>query len=353
MTDTVESAHVLVVDDIEDNRIVLSRRLSRRGHEVATAIDGIDALEQLEAGQYDLVLLDIMMPRLDGYGVLEQMKADLRLRDIPVIVISALDQVESIVRCIKLGADDYLPKPFEPTILRARVDSCLQRKMFRDKEIAYTRQIEEEKARVNQLLRVILPDVIADELADTGRVEPRRHEDVAVLFADVVGFTAFCDHREPDEVLPILQEMVCSFEAASARHGLEKIKTIGDSYMGASGLLSTSGNPVENCVNAGQEMIQAANSLDARWQIRVGIHIGPVMAGIVGDRRFSFDLWGDTVNTAARVEHHGAAGCVNLSAAAWSRVHDIYPDHSSSEVVVKGKGSIEIIQLTAPSNRPE
>jgi sigma-B regulation protein RsbU (phosphoserine phosphatase) len=123
--------HVLAVDDNESNRDMLSRRLLRHGLTVEVAVNGIDALEQLEAKPFDLVLLDIMMPELDGYEVLKRMKASDNLRHIPVVMISALDELESVVRCIEAGAEDYLSKPFNPTLLRARIGACLEKKALR------------------------------------------------------------------------------------------------------------------------------------------------------------------------------------------------------------------------------
>ena len=127
-------AALLVVDDIEDNRFALARRLAGQGYlNVTTAADGRQALELLKSKPYDLVLLDIMMPNVNGYEVLAQMKANESLRHVPVIMISAVDDVDSVIRCIELGAEDYLPKPFNPTLLRARVGACLGRKRLREK----------------------------------------------------------------------------------------------------------------------------------------------------------------------------------------------------------------------------
>jgi CheY-like chemotaxis protein len=133
---------LLVVDDNEDNRYTLLQRLRRlRYTNVTTAVDGRQALEQLQARDFDLVLLDVMMPELNGYEVLERMRADERLRHVPVIMISAMDQVESVVRCIELGAEDYLPKPFDPVLLRARIGASLEKKRLRDQEIRYLQDV--------------------------------------------------------------------------------------------------------------------------------------------------------------------------------------------------------------------
>jgi DNA-binding response OmpR family regulator len=152
-------AALLVVDDVEDNRFALSRRLARQGYlKVTTAADGRQALELLNSKPFDLVLLDIMMPTVNGYEVLAQMKASIRLRHIPVIMISALDEIDSVIRCIELGADDYLPKPFNPTLLRARVGACLERKRLHDQVTARTRDLTEaleQQTATSEVLHVI------------------------------------------------------------------------------------------------------------------------------------------------------------------------------------------------------
>ena len=150
-------AALLVVDDIDDNRFALSRRLARQGYlNVTTAVDGRQALELLNSKSFDLVLLDIMMPTVNGYEVLAQMKASSSLRHIPVIMISAVDEIESVIRCIELGADDYLPKPFNPTLLRARVGACLERKRLHDQVTARTRELSEaleQQTATSEVLR--------------------------------------------------------------------------------------------------------------------------------------------------------------------------------------------------------
>ena len=152
-------AALLVVDDIDDNRFALSRRLARQGYlNVTTAVDGRQALELLNSKSFDLVLLDIMMPTVNGYEVLAQMKASSSLRHIPVIMISAVDEIESVIRCIELGAEDYLPKPFNPTLLRARVGACLERKRLHDQVTARTRELSEaleQQTATSEVLEVI------------------------------------------------------------------------------------------------------------------------------------------------------------------------------------------------------
>jgi len=185
-----------------------------------------------------------MMPELDGYGVLEEMRSDVALRDIPVVMISALEDTNSVVRCIELGATDYLTKPFNPVLLKARVDNCIEKSRYRAQEVTYHARIESEKRRADEILATVLPRPIVRALKRDGRLKPRRHEDVAVLFCDVVGFTAYSEKNPPEIVFAELETLIDRFEEIAARHGLEKIKTIGDAFMATANLLSHLDEPV-------------------------------------------------------------------------------------------------------------
>ncbi len=342
---TEPSGHILVVDDNEMNRDMLSRRLVRQGHTVVVAEHGRQGLERLRTEAFDLVLLDIMMPEMNGYQMLEALKADEALRNVPVIMISAVDELESVVRCIQLGAEDYLPKPFNPVLLKARIGAVLEKKRLHDQERAYLRQIEIEKRRADDLLHVILPDNVVEELKATNTIRPRRYENVAVMFCDIVEFTQYCNTHDAAEVTAHLCRLVEIYEGIAAQYQLEKIKTVGDAFLATGSLLHKLENPVLNCVQCGLEMICVAPTLPPRWQVRVGIHIGPVMAGVVGKRQYLFDIWGDTVNTAARVERHGVPHAVNVSGEAWQHIADRCVGESRGLVALKGKGEMELFRV--------
>jgi adenylate cyclase len=336
---------ILVVDDNEDNRYTLVQRLRREGYEnVTTAQSGREALELLGRTPFDLVLLDIMMPEVNGYQVLEEIKSDTVLRDIPVVMISAVDELESVVRCIQMGAEDYLPKPFNPVLLKARVGASLEKKKLRDLERRFLNELEGERRRAEKLLHAILPMGAVRELKSTNTVVPRRYEDVAVLFADIVDFTPYCDRHPPERVLADLQRQVGRLEEIVADHGLEKIKTVGDAFMATAGLLHLIEEPVLAAVRCGLEMVAATAKLEPHWQLRVGIHDGPVVAGIVGQRQFLFDLWGDTVNTAARATAKARPGSVIVTGAAWMKIRDQCRGRSQGLVEIKGKGKLELIE---------
>jgi DNA-binding response OmpR family regulator len=338
---------VLVVDDNELNRDMLSRRVQALGHEVVVASDGAQALEILADGDFDAVLLDIIMPGMNGYRVLSRLKADPTLRSIPVIMITALDEVESAVRCIEMGADDYLPKPFNPTILRARLGALLEKKRLRDREVLYLHRIEEEQRKSDELLHVIFPAEIVRELRATSTVLPRRYDGVAVMFTDIVGFTSYSEDREPEEVIFGLQQLVQAQEKLTERFGMEKIKTIGDSFMAAAGLLRPCEDPVLSCVRCGLEMIRVARDLPPRWELRVGVHAGPLVGGVLGRSQYLFDVIGDTVNTAARVESHAVPGSVTLTEGAWSEISELAQGESLGWVDVKGKGRLELVRFVS------
>jgi CheY-like chemotaxis protein len=343
-----EPGYCLVVDDNAHNRDILTRLLLRQGHKVETAVNGREALEKLAQAAFDIVLLDIMMPEMNGFQVLQHLKADPLTRSLPVIMISALGDTDAVVRCIAMGAEDYLPKPFNPLLLKARMNACLEKKRFQDRETLYLRQIEQEKRRADELLHVILPNEIVRELKETNEVKPRDYQNVAVLFADLVGFTNFCAHHSAEEVVGPLQSLVETWENCALRHGVEKIKTIGDAFMAAAGLLQRRENPVLSCVRCGLEMIAATRALpDIAWDLRVGVDIGPVMAGVIGQRQYLFDLWGDTVNTAARMESNGKPGMITLTDRAWERVRHLTGAHEVGVVQPKGKPSMNVFRINA------
>jgi len=343
-SDTI-TGRILVVDDEELNRHLLQRWLIRQGHEVTFGANGREALDLIHQHSFDLILLDVLMPELNGFEVLLRIKSEPNTRDLPVIMISALTELDSVVRCIENGAEDYLPKPFQPVLLNARINACLEKKRLRDREMEFVKKIDQERERYNELLHVMLPAEIVQELKKTQVVTPRRYESVAVLFADIAGFTRFCDGHPPEEVVPLLQSLVSEFELITEHHGVQKIKTIGDSFMAVAGLLRKVENPVRACVECAIEMLHVAHEIPPHWFLRVGIHYGSVVAGLLGTRYDLFDLWGDTVNTASRVEHSGLDGAITLSETAWEQIAGIAEGEPLGLVEIKGKARIGMVRF--------
>jgi len=339
------NARILVVDDNDDNRYTLTERLKREGYtNLAIAADGAAALDLLAAEPFDLVLLDVMMPVLDGIETLARLKADERLRHVPVIMISAVGEIDRVAHCIELGAEDYLPKPFNKVILRARVGASLDRKRLRDSERAHLAEIEAQRRQLDAALRAILPAPAVAELQTTGRIAPRRFEEVAVLLADVVGFTQYCDRHRPEEVVAEFHRFACACEDLVEEHGLEKINAIGDAVLATANLLRPHSEPVLAAVRCGLAIVSAAGSLPAGWAVRVGIHFGAVVAGVVGREKFGFEIWGDTVNLAGRLSKLGEEPAVYLSEIARDRAGAHLDTVPLGTVAVKGKGDLPVFR---------
>ena len=206
-------------------------------------------------------------------------------------------------------------------------------------------QAREAQNQADELLHALLPKKAADEIRSIGTVIPRRYENVAVLFCDVTNFTSYCDKHEPEDVVSRLDALFVIFERVTARHGLEKIKTIGDGFMAAGGLLHEIQDPIGSAVRCGLEM--ASTLIDARlgWEVRVGVHAGPVVAGVVGQERYQFDIWGDTVNVAARMSDKSKPGHVAVTKAVWEQVASRFEAEDFGDMEVKGKGTIAVFGI--------
>jgi adenylate cyclase len=312
-----ETGRILVVDDNASNRDLLFRRLSHDGHQVSKAASGRRALELLKVEDFDLILLDLLMPDLNGFQVLERLKADERLHDVPVIMISGLQETDSVIRCIEAGAEDYLAKPFNPVLLRARINACLERRRWRDRERRYVERIELERQRHETLLRNILPGQIVTRLNNGEMVIADRVEEATILFADLVGFTAAASRVTPAVLVNNLNRIFSAFDDLCRRLQIEKIKTIGDAYMAAAGLPLPRPDHAELIADFALAMLAALERVNAvaevPFQMRIGVHTGPVVAGVIGSHRFLYDIWGDTVNLASRLESHGLPGRIHVS----------------------------------------
>lgn len=350
-----QSASLLVVDDKESNRDLLSRRLDRQGFAVEVAENGLQALQMMRHKDYDLVLLDIIMPEMNGYQVLGEIKGDIKLSRIPVIMISALDEIDSVVRCIEMGAEDYLQKPFNQVILNAKISASLERKRLRDREYAFMEKLQIEQQKSEKLLLNILPKPIADRLKKGEHTIADSFPEVTVLFSDLVGFTELSSGISPSELVEKLNQIFLAFDKLTERHGLEKIKTIGDAYMLVGGLPTPRPDHAEAVADMALEMLAAIKQLNeqaqANFQIRVGIHTGPVVAGVIGQNKFNYDLWGDTVNTASRMESQGISGCIQLSEATYQHLKDNFILERRGPIEVKGKGKMVTYLLQGRKNQ--
>jgi adenylate cyclase len=345
-----ETGAILVVDDVEANRDLLLRRLTRDGHRVVSVPGGQQALQALANDEFDLVLLDLMMPDINGFDVLMRMKVDERLRHIPVIMVTGLADTESAVRCIEAGAEDYLPKPFNPILLRARINACLHRKHWRDRELKYLRRIEDETAKFERLLFTILPGQVISRLNQGEAIIADRFEIASVLFADLVAFTERSARTAPAAMVEYLNRLFSEFDALARELGVEKIKTVGDAYMAVAGLPDPNPDQFTAIAKMALGMIDRLGRVNGHFgwplQIRIGIHSGPVVAGIVGTHRFIYDVWGDTVNVASRLETYSRPNRIHVSQETARQLVGSFALEPRGNIDVKGKGRLETFFLS-------
>jgi len=344
LQEAIRSSRILVVDDNAANRDVLERRLTREGRKVTTAASGAVALDLVAAQEFDLVLLDLIMPEMSGFEVLRRLKAQEHTFHIPVIVISALDELESVVRCIEAGAEDYLTKPFNPTLLRARVDASLEKKWLHDREKKFIADLEQEKRYSESLLLNILPRSIVNRIRGGETNIADRVPEATILFCDLVGFTALSQELPAERMIAFLSRVFSTFDRLAAEQGVEKIKTIGDAYMAAAGIPEAQPDHAYRIAALSLRMLEAVDQIgkavDLTLQARIGIHTGPIVSGVIGTHKFAYDVWGDTINTASRMESHSLPGHIQVSAETRARLGDLFNFDSRGTIDVKGKGAM-------------
>ena len=346
-------ASLLVVDDNPAIRQLLARRLQRSDYDVTMVSNGREALERLKEKRFDLVLLDVVMPGMNGYQVLQTIKADSELRHIPVVMLSSLDDVDGVAACIEVGADDYLAKPYNPVLLNARISACLERKRMHDREEAYRQQLRVEREKSERLLLNILPAPIAERLKLGENVIVDEFPATTIMFADIVGFTPLTEVLAPERLVALLNRVFSAFDSFVERRGLDKIKTSGDAYMAAGGLLRPVEDHVEAVAELGLDMLafmgQLRNVEGQPIELRVGMHTGPVVAGVIGTSKLLYDLWGDTVNTASRMESHGVPGAVHVTSDVYQLLKDRFDFDKRGSLKIKGKGKMETYLLLSRS----
>lgn len=365
-------ASILVVDDNPDNVRLLSTILTEKGYQVRKALNGQRAIATVQEFPPTLILLDVMMPEMNGYEVCAKLKASPKTCSIPVIFLSALDDVLDKVKAFDVGAVDYITKPFQDKEVLARVANQLtiqsQQKLLQEQ----TKQLEELVERLqneikerqgvelalrlaqeksDRLLLNILPAAIVENLKKGQGSAAERFDSATVLFADIVDFTPFAARISPLELVNFLNQIFSKFDQLTEKHGLEKIKTNGDAYMVAGGLPLLRADHVEAIANMALDMLEAIAHFETDtgepFQIRIGIHTGPVVAGVIGTKKFTYDLWGDTVNVASRMESQGLPGYIQVTTAIYDELKDRYVFEERGAIVVKGKGEMIAYWLKA------
>ncbi len=361
MTHTMESSvtgTVLVVDDEPANSRLLAEYLAEAGLTVLTASSGLKAIELAQQQLPDLILLDVVMPGIDGFETCRRLKAEEATMDIPIIFATSLARTAEKVKGFRIGAVDYITKPFQLDEVLARVSAhltirALQRSLQEQnaqlqREIMVRRRTESALRRSQkqseQLLLNILPQGIVQRLKENPGSIAHQFGDVTVLFADIVDFSRLSAHLSPDELITLLNEIFSTFDELAERHGLEKIKTIGDEYLVVGGLPTPCQDHAQTVAEMALDMqliIGQFKSQDGEpFTMRIGINTGPVVAGIIGRKKFSYDLWGPTVNVASRMASLGLAGHTQVTQTTYERLRDQYLFSERGAVDVKGKGQM-------------
>lgn len=355
-------AAILVADDEDAMRNVLMLMLRTCGFQnLAEARDGEEALALLRDREFDLLLTDMQMPAMDGFALLKAIKEDPFMRHLPVIVASGMNELESVARCIEMGAEDFLPKPVNPIILRARVTATLDRKRLRDLERLRVIQLQQEKQlleiekeKSERLLLNILPQSIAERLKGGERNIAERFAEVTVLFADIVDFTTLANETDPEDLVTILNELFSRFDRLAERHGLEKIKTIGDSYLVVGGLPLPRPDHAEAVAEMALGMLATVRDLNSdsgiSLRVRIGLNTGPVVAGVIGRKKFTYDLWGTAVNLASRLQSSGLPDQINLSEGTRLLLRENFRMTERGTVHCKGLGEVRSYLLEGKKN---
>jgi len=331
-------SRILVIEDEPANIRTLSTLLKERGYNINIATNGRQGLEVLERIRPDLILLDIMMPEIDGFETCRRIKASTAWREIPIIFLTAKTDTADIVRGFELGAVDYVAKPFNAHELLARVNTHLT--------LDYLHRENE------RLLLNVLPASIANKLKQQVGIIADRFDDVSVLFADIVEFTPLSARLSPTELIESLNRVFSRFDELADHHKLEKIKTIGDGYMVAGGLIEQNADHLAAMATmalAMHENVRKLNSEFGGLSLRIGLQVGSVIAGVIGIRKFIYDVWGDTVNTASRLESHGAPGRTHVSEMVFERLQGRFAFEARGTIELKGRGPMNTYFLGAPT----
>ncbi|NET54802.1 MAG: response regulator [Symploca sp. SIO2E6] len=335
---------ILVVDDQVDNHRLLSRILTKQGYDVRKAINGKMALIGVQTDPPDLILLDIRMPHMDGYEVCEQLKASAQTKEIPIIFLSALSEAWDKVQAFRIGGVDYISKPFHPEEVLARVENQLTIRRLQQQLQEKNTGLCPEQDESESLLINTQPEVIAQQFQPDTSLIAEQYEQVTILFADIVNFTSLTDRMSPQALVNLLSQIFSTFDQLTQKHGVEKIKTIGNAYMVVGGLPRLRSDHVEVMADMALELQQAITQFRVNEEkpliMRIGINTGSVVAGVIDTTKFIYDLWGDAVSVASRMESSGEPGCIQVTAATYDFLKDKYLLEKRGAIMVKGKGEM-------------
>jgi CheY-like chemotaxis protein len=327
---------VLIVDDAVENLQVLSGLLKDK-YRVKIAKNGEKAIELANATEKpNLILLDVVMPGMSGFEVCAQLKSDDSTKNIPVIFITALNESADETKGFSVGGADFIAKPFHPEVVLARIQTHIE--------------LQAAKQKSDTLLKVLLPENVVNDLINNGKHIPEIHNNVSILFFDFVGFTNMTTQMNPQVLIEELSGIFTDFDEICSKHHATRIKTIGDAYMATTGLGTDDKNHAVNLVNTAIDFINYLNNRNQtaayKWQCRIGIHSGSVIAGIIGKNRFAYDILGDDVNIAAKVESAGVPMKVTITEATKQLCANEFVSESIGKVMLKRRGEMELFVVT-------
>jgi len=343
-------AKVLVVDDMQANVLLLERMLGGAGYTCVTStVDPRAVFALHEKNRYDLIVLDLQMPGMDGFQVMEGLKPIEKDGYLPVLVITA--QPDHKLRALQAGAKDFISKPFDVAEVLMRVHNMLEVRLLHlevhrknDELKKLFDQVVAERKVSERLALHVPPDSIAARLQARPDVTADSFADVTVLIADIVGFSELTPAVSPEQLALLLEEIFTGFDGLANQRGLKKIKTLGNSYMAAAGVPVPAGDHAVRAAHLSLDMVEALDRFNERGghslQVRIGIATGAVVAGVIGKRLYLYDVWGDAVNTASRMESHGVAGRVQVSESTRRLLGESFLLEERGALQVEGKGEV-------------
>ncbi len=328
----IEKTCILIVDDTSENIDVL-RNILGDEYKLKVALNGKKALDIAKRDpKPDLILLDIMMPEMDGYEVCKILKNTPETKDIGIIFQTSQNAPVDEQKGFELGASDYITKPFEPEVVKSRIKAVLS--------------VLLEKKKSDELVHNILPKKVANELKSTGKATAKKYENVTILFTDFKDFTSLVSSISAIKLVEELNDIFGYFDDIMEEFQIEKIETIGDAYMAACGLPEENADHAVRCIDAAKKMLKFLKDRNKKneiqWEMRVGIHSGPVVAGVVGKKKYAYSLFGDTVNTASRIETNGEVGKINISNTTYNLIKGKYNCIPRGQIHAKGKGNLDM-----------
>jgi adenylate cyclase len=350
-TSDLLKARVLVVDDQPANVLLLERLLGEAGYtSVTSTLDPRVVCELHEKNRYDLILLDLQMPGVDGFEVMEGLKAIEKDGYLPVLVVTA--QPDHKLRALRAGARDFISKPIDMAEVLTRVHNMLEVRLLHvevrrknDELKKLFDQVVAERTVSERLALHVPPDSIAARLQARPDLTADSFADATVVIADIVGFADLTPAVSPARLTLLLDEIFTRFDAAALARGLKKVKTLGNSYMAAAGVPVPAGDHATRAAHLSLDMVDALHRFNERrghaLQVRVGIASGAVVAGVIGKRRYLYDVWGDAVSTAGVMESHGVAGRVQVSESTRQLLGEPFVLEERGALEVEGQGELK------------